>query len=542
LDRPRKLILVIASLLAFAPLMFSSATNVYITPNGSGQGACTTNPQTPAWFNNAANWGNGSSQIGPGTVVTICGTFTGTNGASEFTFQGSGAVGAPVELLFGTNATLTAGYWGGNGAIATNGNSHLLIDGGTTCGWVNQAETGCNGGITATANGSNLTNQQASIGVEVNGGTDIEVRNLSITNMFVQVINQSTASWGNAGAMAAIDSRNASSLLIHNNFVSQAHAGYQIEYNSGTTTNVQIYNNVSQSMCAGYTTPSGGTSPALNTILIHDNESVDGKNWDAADNGCHEDHFHGWAEAGGNGGTVSGMQIYNNYFHGDLGCHQNGYIYFEADMGVNDSAKYFNNLLVNTSDNSTCNGPWAYPPSGYVGLKGPNCGSATLIANNTIIGNTTQTNQPNAGVLLEGSCSNVTVNNNIIDTVGTFIVTNDSGSTLAASDENDFYNGNNDWNFKGEDESSFAAWKSACNCDSHSSVGNPNLSSQYELQSGSAAISLGTNLTSAAIVSLDSDKAGIPRAVSGSWDSGAYVYSTGNALPSPPSGLAAQVK
>ena len=117
------------------------------------------------------------------------------------------------------------------------------------------------------------------------------------------------------------------------------------------------------------------------------------------------------------------MQIYNNYFHGDLGCHQNGYIYFEADMGVNDSAKYFNNLLVNTSDNSTCNGPWAYPPSGYVGLKGPNCGSATLIANNTIIGNTTQTNQPNAGVLLEGSCSNVTVNNNIIDTVGAFIVT-----------------------------------------------------------------------------------------------------------------------
>lgn len=539
---PRKLILLVVSMLAFAPLMFSSAANVYITPDGSGQGVCTSNPQPPSWFNNAANWGSGSTKIGPGTVVTICGTFTGTNGNSEFTFQGSGTSANPVELLFDTNATLTAGYWGGNGAIATNGQSYLLIDGGVPCGWINQAEVSCNGVITATANGALLPNQQASIGVEVNGGTNIEVSNLSITNMFVQVINQPTAGWSQAGAMAAIDTRNTSTLLIHNNFVHDSHAGYQIEFNSGSTTNVQVYNNVSKNMCAAYTTPSGGTSPALNGILIHDNESVDGHNWDANDNGCHEDHFHGWVEAGGNGGTVTGMQIYNNYFHGDLGCHQNGYVYFEADIGTNSGALVYNNLLVNTSDNSQCAGPWAYPPSGFIGWKGPNCGGTTGFYNNTIVGNTTQTNQPNIGIMIEGSCKGVDLRNNIIKTVGTFVVVNDSNSSLSKADYHDYFNGNSDWNWKGSDESPLASWQGPCGCDRNSVTTDPTLSGAYTLLAGSPAIGLGTNLTGLGINALNSDLAGTPRPSSGSWDSGAFAYSAAGGPPSPPTNLTAIVQ
>lgn len=542
MTRSLKLTLLTTFLVAFAPLMFCSAANVYITPDGSPQGACTNNPQSPSWFNKAANWGSGATQIGAGTVVTICGTFVGTNGSSEFTFQGSGVNGNPVELLFDTNASLTAGYWGGNGAIATNSQSYLVIDGGTPCGWINQAEVNCNGVITATANGSALANQQASFGIEVTGGTNIEIRNLSITNMFVQVINQPTAGWSQDGAMAAIDTRNTSNLLVHNNFVHDAHAGYQIEFSAGTTTNVQLYNNVSQNMCAGYTTPSGGTSPALNGILIHDNESVDGRNWDASDNGCHEDHFHGWAESGGNGGTVTGMQIYNNYFHGDLGCHQNGYVYFEADIGTNSGALVYNNLLVNTSDNSGCKGPWAYPPSGYIGWKGPNCSGTTGFYNNTIVGNTTQTSQPNIGIMIEGSCQGVDLRNNIVTTVGTFVVVNDPGSSISTADYHDYFNGNSDWNWKGSNESPLASWQGPCNCDRSSLTGDPKLSGNFSLLAGSAAISLGANLSSLGIPALNSDIAGIPRSPNGSWDSGAFAYSGGGSPPSPPTGLSAMVQ
>jgi hypothetical protein len=542
MSRPRNLLLAIIFGFAFSTLGFSSATNVYITPNGSPQGACTTNPQTPAWFNSSANWGSGASQIGPGTAVTICGTFVGTNGSSQFTFQGSGASGNPVTLLFDTNAILTAGFWGGNGAIATNGNSNVLIDGGTPCGWINQAEVACNGVITATANGSNLANQQASVGIEVNGGSNIEIRNLSITNMFVQLINQPSAGWSQSGAMAAIDTRNGSNLFVHNNYVQDAHAGYQIEYNSGTTTNVQLYNNVSRNMCAGYTTPSGGTSPVLSGVLIHDNESLDGKNWDAADNGCHEDHFHGWAEAGGTGGTVSGMQIYNNYFHGDLGCHQNGYIYFEADLGTNSGALVYNNLLVNTSDNSGCTGPWAYPPSGYIGWKGPHCGGTTGFYNNTIVGNTTQTNQPNLGILIEGSCTGVDLRNNTIKTVGTFVVVNDAGSSLSIADHDDYFNGNLNWNWRGSGKSPLSAWQASCNCDPNSVTTDPTLSGTYTLLAGSPAIGLGANLTALGIVALNSDLRGVPRSANGSWDTGAFAFSASSASsPAPPTSLVATV-
>jgi hypothetical protein len=537
MGRFRNILLALIFVFVTSAVAFSSATNIYITPNGASQGACATNPQPPSWFNNAANWGSGSSQIGPGTTVTICGTFVGVNGNSEFTFQGSGAKGSPVKVLFDTKTILTAGFWGGSGAVATNGKNYVLIDGGIPCGWINQAEVNCNGVITATANGSNLANQQASIGIEVNGGTDIEIRNLSITNMFVQIINQPSAGWSQAGAMAAIDTRNASNLLIHNNFVHDSHAGYQVEYNSGTTTNVQVYNNVSQNMCAGYTTPSGGTSPAINGILIHDNESIDGKNWDAKDNSCHEDHFHGWAEAGGNGGTVTGMQIYNNYFHGDLGCHQNGYVYFEADLGTNSGALVYNNLLVNTSDNSGCTGPWAYPPSGFIGWKGPNCTGTTGFYNNTIVGNTTQTNQPNLGVLIEGSCKGVDLRNNIMKTVGTFVVVNDTGSSLSIADHHDYFNGNLEWNWQGSGESPLSSWRASCSCDPNSITTDPALSGSYTLQAGSPAIGLGANLTSLGIVALNSDLSGIPRSASASWDIGAFAFSTG-VSPAPPSNLA----
>ena len=76
--------LAIIFVLAFSALGFSSATNVYITPDGSSQGACTSSPQNPAWFNSASNWGSGASQIGaefqidtaPGRGTAVCVSFT----------------------------------------------------------------------------------------------------------------------------------------------------------------------------------------------------------------------------------------------------------------------------------------------------------------------------------------------------------------------------------------------------------------------------------------------------------------------------------
>ncbi len=217
-------------LLISASAAFGSATNVYITQSGSASGNCllrrlrrhhvyiqsapTSNVQTPAFFNNANNWGSGATQIGPGTTVLICGTFTGSAGATEFTFQGSGNSGNTVTLKFDTGVVLSSPYWSANGAINCNNLSYITVDGGS------------NGTIQNTANGTNLANRQTSAGFAGSGCTNSEVKNLTIKNIYVNVGSSSNASDRNGANTAGVvfngDSTNST---IDNNTISQAKSG-----------------------------------------------------------------------------------------------------------------------------------------------------------------------------------------------------------------------------------------------------------------------------------------------------------------------------
>jgi hypothetical protein len=101
---------------------------------------------------------------------------------------------------------------------------------------------------------------------------------------------------------------------------------------------------------------------------------------------------------------------------------------------------------------------------------------------------------------------------------------------------------------------SLASWRSGTGYDLHSIGGNPDLNSgsvpPYQLSSGSAAIGVGTNLTSVCsgqpnpgLGALCSDRSGNPRPVTGAWDAGAYQSGgvIGN-QPAAPTGLAATVQ
>ena len=64
--------------LGFIPHAFASASNIYIaqTAAGSADGTDCADAYAYTFFNTASNWGSGSSQIGPGTTVHLCGTIT----------------------------------------------------------------------------------------------------------------------------------------------------------------------------------------------------------------------------------------------------------------------------------------------------------------------------------------------------------------------------------------------------------------------------------------------------------------------------------
>src|SRR5690349_3658015 len=71
---------------------------------GSGTGCSTAKPYT--WFNSASSWGTGTAQIGPGTTVHLCGTFTGTPGQQLLVVGASGTSTSPITIKFETNAVL----------------------------------------------------------------------------------------------------------------------------------------------------------------------------------------------------------------------------------------------------------------------------------------------------------------------------------------------------------------------------------------------------------------------------------------------------
>jgi hypothetical protein len=510
LKKFRSLLAAMASLAMLSAFAFSSATNVYITPDGSSQGVCTTSPQTPAWFNSSSNWGSGASQIGPGTTVHLCGTFTGSAGADGFLlFQSSGASGNPITLFFESNTVVQAPYWGtNNGAISTNGNSYIVIDGGS------------NGILAATANGSGLANQQDGKGVVAIGCNNCAIQNLTIANLYIHN-SLNDAQGQNTYATYVVGGNN---FTLQNNTVHDAKMCLFYAYTASS--NLTVAGNTSYDCDHNLAVGAANTNNTLVGLSVHDNTFHDWTNWDDTQDSNHHDGIHIWATS--QGAAITGTySIYNNYIYGDVGIHMTAMVFIEANSGGSQAGyNGFNNIFVST--NASHN-----PGNGLIYTQVGNCGWY----NNTMVSATTQTG--NAFDFAATSCS---TKNNIVSNVATGIYL-ESGNSLTASNTNNCHDLNGSGNamvYHTTFYGTVPAWSSATGYDAQSVTGDPNLSASWLLQSPSAAIGSGTNLTSLGIAALDSDKAGTARAGSGAWDMGAYVYGA-TQKPVPPTGLTASV-
>ncbi len=116
-----------------------------------------------------------------------------------------------VTLFFESGASVTAPYFAyAGGAIYLNGQSHILINGGT------------NGSIATTANGTSLTYQQSSRGIYSGySGSDIEIENLTISPMY-QIVPPDVSNepeW-EASTLHQYRSEGYNTVKIHNNNLS----------------------------------------------------------------------------------------------------------------------------------------------------------------------------------------------------------------------------------------------------------------------------------------------------------------------------------
>ncbi len=517
------------------PLTHAQASKVYVTQNGNPAGNCTGSPLlSPAGFNNGANWGSGENQIGPGTTVLLCGTFTGTPGQQLLSFQGSGTAAKPITLLFDTNTILTASYWAASGAIATNGHTNITIDGGTN-GIIQNTLNGTSGGP---CSAGPCSSQQQSRLVYLTGCTYCTVQNLSLLNAYVNVPGPDSIDQTTVNAIIYLQTDN---VTINN--VTAHDCGWCI---NGWGNNLVVeYSNI-------YNMDHGvafGANSAVSNIRIHDNHIHDSANWDdGVGGGNHHDYIHIWDHQAGT--YVSNIQIYNNQFDGNFGLTTTAFVYLEDAI---ENATLYNNVGISNSPTGKT-AYWFAAPG--VGNGGSNQNGLNNAAYNNFAVTGNGSAQVSGVAVYAGYQTNFTAINNIASGGQADISMQEStiasGSSLGVASNlyDDLFADYGDSNTFGRNALTYSAvpvWQAACNCDANSkaySWVNLKLNSSGVPQAGSPAIGAGQNLSNLCngnLSALCSDKNGNPRPTSGPWDVGAYASGTNSNQPAAPTDVEATV-
>lgn len=573
---------IVLALLCLPSFAHASTTIVYVSQSGgafSGGSAC--NGQSTislATANTSSSWGSGSTQIGPGTTVYLCGTLTPASGAVGLNIQGSGTNGSPITIIMDTGAIIEAPYLGNadlydfecspasscTAGIEDYGYNYIILDGGT------------NGIIQSTANGTSLANQQPSCGIYAHGD-HIIIRNFTIQALYINGGANTGATdvngWNSADIRVDGGSTN---VAIYNNTLNSAHIG--ISTDTASTTGPA--NCPSPIGTIGVTTPSSVPAPSGNwgiciynnnlsdhgwqdinggqgTINVFSNQEGDigslpgWLNWQFPTSEYHQDGFFFVGDAT----YVLTTYFYNNYSHGDLGnSSSTGHVYCAStDAGGSSNSGCdliaFNNIIVQTGSSQWPNDAENCQDFA-VDLTDNSLVSGITLYNNTMIGAAFSIELYTSGGAPGGGAIPFVIENNIMipsvpGTAGGYFINSSNGGTVMSgvtASGNDYYNPRSGgaWTYNSTLYSSLSTWQSACSCDTTGTItSNPNLNANYTPPSGSSAIGIGTNLTSLDLTALDSDAAGNARPSTGAWTAGAYGSTVTTSAPSPPSNVTA---
>jgi hypothetical protein len=549
------------------------ATTRYIAQTaGSFSGGTACNGHTAI---TPATWNSTSESAGD--ISYVCGTLTGTAGANVLTFSWSGTSGNPIKLIFDTGASIQSPYcdYGGYGCISLYGLSYILIDGGTPCGTttggVNSGNS-CNGYIENTLNGapgatcpgSTCTYSQNSVGIEAEGTTGVEIRNLGIYDIYVHVAEESEASCSAEIDQTEVNSihvDNSTNISIHDNDMHDA--GWHMP--GAIFGSVAIYNNQIYNMDHGVANGNSYNTNENGPILIHDNHFGAMGNWDVYPADCdHHDGIHMWGQQNSNTGNINNVYIYGNQFDGEIGSTMNDYIFIEQAVNT---VYVFNNDFVPTSALS----PSTYPLHcvGCIGMgnKSPSTGTGMYVFNNSVRAaalpyNGGDSSDEGGGAYFSQTTTNAWINNLVqgqdslvsfginggddpvpcntvatgIDCVLTNAYENIYVDGSGASANAFGYHSNNTCGSGTCSSNSLTTWQTSATyldslygADAGAFMDYPlsafALNSNGSPESSSPLRGAGTNLTalcSGNLIALCTDKLGNSRPSSGAWDIGAY--------------------
>ena len=487
---------------------------------GLADGTSCANQHSAAWFNTAANWGGGAGEIDPGDTAHLCGTITST-----LTVQASGTAGNAITILFETGAIIQQPACDAtNGCLKAEVKSYIIIDGGSTCGWVAGALVACNGTIQSTLNGTAgaaciggaCSSQVSSRLLVVSACTRCEVRNLNLLGNYLHT-TVGDVSLADVQATNAIYANNVVNptvdLLIHHNIILDC--GWCVRIDYGNDTGTLIHHNDLSRAAHGFVLAGSGTVNATGS-KIYNNNLHDYDNWDTGVTDAY--HLAGIHAYGTATATTTGTQVYNNKFSGNVTTNDlTAHIYMEDHQF---SSLVFNNLILAPTTGTAS--------FGFIALGGGTGGTGPSAYNNTILDN-------GNGICIlvsnAAGAATITLKNNIcvgaktgvyFYSTGTYVMNYNLYTAMVGS--------NLFWDGSGY-SSTIAAWRTATSQEANSQlVGTGNVNSDGTLTANSLAIDTGVDLSGLSITALNSDYLGNARYAGAAWDTGAIEYGAGDTI------------
>ena len=474
------------------------------TSAGAANGSSCANAKPAAWFNDASNWGPGQS-IAPGAIVGLCGTIS-----SDLTVQGSGSAGNPITIYFEPGAKLSQPACA-EVCLTLSDRSYITVDGGQ------------NGIIENTANGTGLANDVADSAIAADPCTNCTIEYVTIQNIYVRRSQSDTGAGASGSGCMSVSGSN---LTVADNTMDYAHWCVYVDENRHTTdSNLRFYgndiSNTDHGIALAFYDDAGGAG--LGPFYFYDNYVHDYTAWDsgAADT-YHHDGFHCFAAGSGVPDIGGGLYIYNNVWGGNVGPQNaTAQIFLEGTASGTPCATPSTPIyLFNNVEQASQIGS---PDDAYWTLA-----SGTIHAyNNTLLGNGSDA----CFDFNDQTTPAATIENTLISGCRIEIGNGSAGlpyggmtpdyNLYAASGGNAFLCNNTVYAF-----SQFSKWQSCIGGDSHSrTTANAQVNSDGTLKPVSPAIGAGANLTSlctGALAPLCSDIYGVPRPVTGPWNTGAF--------------------
>ncbi len=500
----RSTTLLLAALFQFLAMLFpAAAEHIYIAQNarGANTGADAGNAHGYTWFNDSINWSAiaaNDGKIGPGDTVHLTGTIN-----NQLTIEGSGTPSNRITIKFDPGAKMSAPSWTGTGAIWGSEVANITIEGGNS-GPVKSTFTQID--MEATQNGTALPLQvddSRFIYIE-NAGSNITIRNLWMTNLYVRTYQHPSDRHATA---SAISLRGQDDLVIENCAIFHAETGLTITGNGDLNERLIIRDSLISDCSNGIKMGVAGENHVNKDCQIIRNRIDHMARWGGIEtNGFHADGIQTITVA--KGSRQENLTVAYNHIGPNVGRPGDLTALIFLEDFIN-GCKVYNNLLEYAPGHQSSN-PCILAGT-YIGFIGTLFGLQSYIVNNTIIGNGTLS----AAI---GTAFAV-VQGNVATGMHSYISAYRQPGTELTIDRNVFFGASDDeFGVVGNEQGIYRIpkWQSF-GYDVHSVFADPKLNANGTLQSGSPAIGL------APVQSIfTNDFNGNPR--TGTWDAGAFEF------------------